>query len=94
MLVDLTLFFFVLLGSKLLLGAVAVYLLLPRYTQCAVCDAETLPLVHARGTSRVLRAMRLQRRWCMECRRESLTAAPLRSGARAAPHPVPETHVR
>jgi hypothetical protein len=73
MAVELGVFFFVLLGSKIALGAVAVYMLIPFDDDCAVCDAPTLPLEHARGTGRVLRLLRLRRRWCMECRREALT---------------------
>jgi hypothetical protein len=73
MLIELGLFFFVLLGSKILLGLIAVYLLIPRDAACTLCDAELLPLEHPRGTGRLLRLLRLQRRWCLECQRESLT---------------------
>jgi hypothetical protein len=73
MLLELGTFFFVLLGSKLVLGAIAVYMLLPADDRCDICDAQLLPIEHPRGTARVLRLLRLQRHWCMECRRESLT---------------------
>jgi hypothetical protein len=76
MVLELGLFFFVLLGSKLVLGLIAVYMLLPGDAVCATCDAETLPLEHPRGTRRLVGLLRLQRRWCMECRRESLTRCP------------------
>src|SRR5688500_10161661 len=94
-LIDLALFWFVLLGSKIVLGVVAVYMLLPRDAVCSICDAETLPIEHARGTDRLMRVLRLQRRWCMECRRESLTRrVPLRVRDRAALLPVAEPRVR
>ncbi|HEX6307936.1 MAG TPA: hypothetical protein VFZ69_07100 [Longimicrobiales bacterium] len=95
MLLDLALLFFVLLGSKLLLGCVAVYMLIPHDATCTVCDAETLPLEHPRGSHRLLRLLRLQRRWCMECRRESLARRmPLRAGDVQAPLPVAEPRLR
>lgn len=93
--IDFTLFFFVLLGSKILLGLVAVYLLIPRDAVCTLCDAELLPIEHPRGTARLLRLCRLQRRWCMECQRESLTRRmPLRAADQPAPLPVAEPRVR
>lgn len=95
MIVDLGLLFFVLLGSKILLGLIAVYLLIPRDAACALCDAETLPLQHRRGTITLLRLLRLQRRWCMECRRESLVRArSVRVADAAAARPVVEPRVR
>lgn len=95
MALELALFFFVLLGSKIVLGIAVVYMLLPRDTVCSQCDAETLPMEHRRGTGRVLRVLRLQRRWCMECHRESLARRlPLRRAARRAPLPVAESRVR
>jgi hypothetical protein len=87
MLIDLALLFFVLLGSKILLGMIAVYLLIPRDPACALCDAETLPLQHRRGTVTILRLFRLQRRWCMECERESLAR-------RRQPSAVPVSYPR
>ena len=95
MLLDLSLFFFVLLGSKILLGLIAVYMLVPGDAVCTLCDAETLPLEHPRGTVLILRVLRLQRRWCMECRRESLTRRQaLRAADRAAPRPVAQPRFR
>lgn len=95
MLLDFSLLFFVLLGSKLLLGVIAVYLLIPRDAVCTLCDAELLPIEHPRGTVRLLRLLRLQRRWCMECRRESLTRrVPLHPARHPAPRPVAEPRVR
>lgn len=95
MLVEFGLFFFVLLGSKILLGVIAVYLLIPRDAVCTLCDAELLPLQHPRGTIRLLRLLRLQRRWCMECRRESLTR-PVASGVarQRATLPVAQPRIR
>jgi hypothetical protein len=81
-LLEYTFVFFVLLGSKILLGAVAVYMLLPDEPSCATCDAELLPLVPPPGAAWLLGALRLERRWCMECRRETLAR---RSAARRLP---------
>lgn len=64
---DAFLVFFVFVGSKLLMGVVAIYMLLPRDARCEICDAEMLPVEHPRGSGRLLRLLRLQRRWCMEC---------------------------
>ena len=95
MFLDFGLFFFVLLGSKILLGVIAVYLLIPRDAVCTLCDAELLPLEHPRGARWVLRLLRLQRRWCMECRRESLTRRmALRPGGKLSPLPVVEPRIR
>lgn len=94
MLFDLGLFFFVLLGSKVLLGGIAVYLLLPGDDRCVICDAGTLPLRHPAGTGMLLRVLRLQRRWCMECRRESLTRARLRLRDPRPALPVAESRLR
>jgi hypothetical protein len=95
MLLDLTLLFFVLLGSKLVLGAVVIYLLLSRDTTCVICDAEMLPIVHPRGTHRVLRVLHLQRRWCMECQRGSLTRAlPSAVAQRETLLPVAQPRIR
>lgn len=95
MLFDLTLFFFVLLGSKILLGVIAVYLLIPRDAACTLCDAELLPIEHPRGTRWLLAMLRLQRRWCMECQRESLTRRlPLRAAHQSASRPVVEPRIR
>ena len=95
MVLDFSLLFFVLLGSKLLLAVIAVYLLIPRDAACTLCDAELLPLQHPRGTDRLLRLLRLQRRWCMECRRESLTRRlSLPVADQTAALPVAEPRVR
>jgi hypothetical protein len=95
MIVDFALFFFVLLGSKILLGVIVVYLLVPAEIECTICDAETLPLQHPRGTVVLLRLLRLQRRWCMECRRESLArVSALRAADQGSPIPVVEPRVR
>jgi hypothetical protein len=94
-LIELSLFFFVLLGSKLLLGGIVVYLLLPRDARCVLCDAEMLPLAAARGTERLLRLLRLQRRWCMECRRTTLgRRLLLRRSAVREPLPVVQPRLR
>ncbi|CAN5696949.1 hypothetical protein BH23GEM10_BH23GEM10_17120 [soil metagenome] len=96
MMLELGLFFFVLLGSKIVIGAIVVYLLLPTDAQCEICDAELLPVEHPRGTRRLLRLLRLQRRWCMECGRDALTRCQHASAGRAArsQFPVAESRVR
>ena len=95
MVIDLGILFFVLLGSKIVLGVVVVYLLLPRDATCVICDAETLPIQHARGTGRVLRVLRLHRRWCMECERETLSRPlPSRVPERRPLLPVAESRFR
>jgi hypothetical protein len=95
MALEMALFFFVLLGSKILLGAVAVYMLLPQDSRCVLCDAEMLPITVPRGADPLLRALRLQRRWCMECGAETLARRSLLTARRAhAPRPVVEPRVR
>jgi len=91
---ELALFWFVLLGSKIVMGMIVVYMLVPRDTSCTLCDAELVPLEHARGSRRVLKLLRLQRRWCMECGRESLTRGRLRRYSRRASVPVAEPGLR
>jgi hypothetical protein len=95
MLLEVALFFFVLLGSKILLGAVAVYMLLPQDPRCVICDAEMLPIEAPRGSSRLFALLRLQRRWCMECRGETLARCSLlpTRGGRVS-RPVAETRFR
>jgi len=94
-LLELALFFFVLLGSKLLLGGIVVYLLLPRDPRCVICDAEMLPLKAAHGTNRLLRFCGLQRRWCMECRRCTLgRRLPLRPAPVRQAVPVMQPRIR
>ena len=68
-------FFFVAFGSKVLLAAATIYLLLPKERQCDECDGETIPIrmgAVARGFSRVF-AGKVQRRWCPQCGWEGLT---------------------
>jgi hypothetical protein len=96
MFAEFALFWFVLLGSKLVLGIVVIYLLLPKDRACATCDAELLPLVSPQPMSRLLRLLRIQRYWCIECNRQSL-GRPLPSRGRAdrrALRPVPEVRLR
>lgn len=95
MILDLGLFFFVLLGSKILMGAVAVYMLLPQDPRCVICDAEMLTIEPPHGAARLLRLFRLQRRWCMECRRETLARSARRVAPSARPlRPVTKARVR
>jgi hypothetical protein len=94
-LLEVSLFFFVLLGSKMLLAAVAVYMLLPQEPQCVICDAEMLPIEAPPAAARLLILFRLQRRWCMECRRETLARRQLlRHRASHVVRPVVEPRIR
>jgi hypothetical protein len=93
---DLALFWFVLLGSKLVLSAVVIYMLLPKDRECAICNAETLPVEAPRVFRGVMKLMRIQRYWCVECDRESI-GRPAKSAAGARDvtlRPVPEVRVR
>jgi hypothetical protein len=68
-------FFFVAFGSKVVLAAATIYLLLPRERRCDECDGETIPIrmgLTARSFSRVF-AGKVQRRWCPQCGWEGLT---------------------
>jgi hypothetical protein len=95
MLLELGLIFFVLLGSKVLLGVVAVYMLLPQDPRCVTCDDVMLPLVAPRPAARLLSAVGLQRRWCMECRREALVRmSALRAVGAPRSRPVSEARLR
>ena len=96
MILDLSLFFFVLLGSKIVMGAVAIYMLLPDDANCAICDAEMLPVEHPRGTRSLMKLLRLQRRWCIECRTECVARRRRRLRLRrpGAPRPVAERRIR
>ncbi len=93
---EVALFWFVLLGSKLLLGLVVIYQLLPKDRQCAVCNAELLPLMSPTLVARMLRVARVQRYWCMECDRQSLgRPQPLRRRADSgALRPVTQVRLR
>lgn len=80
---NLALFWFVLLGSKLVLGAIVMHMLLPGDRECAVCNAETLPLESPRVLRPLMRLIGVQRYWCVECDRQSLgRPRTLPSGAR------------
>ena len=89
-------FWFILLGSKLLLGSIVLYLLLPKDRECAVCNSELLPLESPRLAWLVLKLFRVQRYWCIECDRQSL-GRPLASRAVAdgrSLRPVAEVRLR
>jgi hypothetical protein len=93
---SLAMFWFVLLGSKLVLGAIVMHMLLPKDRECAVCNAETLPLESPRAIRPLLKLLRVQRYWCMECDRQSLgRPGRLAAGARDVPLvPVSEVRLR
>jgi hypothetical protein len=94
-LLEISLFFFVLLGSKVLLGIVVVYMLLPQDPRCDICDDAMLPIAAPRTVAGLLRLVRLERRWCMECRRETLSRRLLSSGRhRHVARPVVEPRFR
>jgi hypothetical protein len=88
-----TLFFFIAMGSKLLLALLMIYLLLPSDRQCNLCDEETLllQLSGANGWFARLCMGTLQRRWCPACGWEGYArspgrkrlASPARSSSRA-----------
>jgi hypothetical protein len=86
--------FFVLLGSKILLGMVVVYMLLPTERECAICDAELLTVAVSGPARLLLAVLRLERRWCMECRRDSLARrSRLREVRAGTALPVPQRRV-
>lgn len=95
MLLELGLVFFVLLGSKILLGCVAVYMLLPQASSCEICDGALLPIVAHPAAAPALRLFRLERRWCMQCRRETLARVPGSALRRFRTlRPIPQSRVR
>lgn len=59
-------------GSKLLLGLVFIYYLLPKDHRCAACDGDTVPLVPRPGFRLLSRLCRVQRRLCLRCGRTEL----------------------
>ncbi len=59
--------FFVIVLSKLVLGLIVCWMLMPRDPECPSCDAPLLPLEARPGWRRLFHVLRLQRRWCMEC---------------------------
>lgn len=73
--------FFVIVLSKGMLGLVVCWMLMPRDDVCPACDARQLPLEPERGRRLLYRVFALQRRWCMECGRETL-------GRRGRPAPA------
>ena len=96
MIPTLALFWFVLLGSKLVLAAVVIYMLLPDDRECAICNAETLPIEEPRAIRPFMRLMRVQRYWCVECDRESIGRPRKlsRSTGSVALRPVSKVRVR
>ncbi len=68
----LVLLVFATVGSKILLGLAAIYLLLPTERSCPACDGETLPLRGALPAELLCRLFRIQRRWCTRCGRSAL----------------------
>ena len=95
------LFIFVAFGSKLVLAAVTIYLIVPADPQCGRCERETL-LIRMGPIGRLFAPLLLwtvQRRWCPACgwegfcrisrraRRENLRirVQPADGGSRATP---------
>ena len=60
-------FGFVALGSKVILGFWAVWILLPAERECARCDGFTTQVEPRRGLRTVYRWCRIQDRWCPGC---------------------------
>ncbi len=85
-------FAMVTLGVKLALGLVLIYYLFPADGRCPDCDGETLPLRARAGLRRLGRALRLERRWCMQCGRTML--ARRGRGVVAQPAAAPESQRR
>lgn len=74
------LFFFVAFGSKMVLAAITIWLLLPTDPRCSRCDGDTL-LIRMGRAGRLLSRLMLgtvQRRWCPRCGWEGLARAPRR----------------
>jgi len=61
------LFVFFALGAKVALAAAVLYLLLPRRERCACCDGETVATRPHRSVGWLMRAARLESRWCPAC---------------------------
>ena len=80
---------FVLFGTKVILGVIVIWWLIPSDASCLSCDAPVLPLEPWPGSARLLRAFGLARRWCMECGRESLGRSASVHGAGPAAPPLP-----
>ncbi len=59
--------FFVIVLSKVILGLIACWMLMPRDDECPSCSARMLPVAPQPGRGRLYRVLHLQRRWCMEC---------------------------
>jgi len=77
---------FVLFVTKVILGGVVIWWLIPTDTNCVCCDAPVLPLEPWPGSAWLLRSFGLARRWCMECGRESMgRMASARGGATSGP---------
>ncbi|NLG61989.1 MAG: hypothetical protein GX539_07060 [Candidatus Cloacimonetes bacterium] len=79
--------FFVIVLSKVILGLITCWLLMPRDDTCPACDARMLPVEAQSGRRRLYRVLHLQRRWCMECGEEMVgrrsRVTPVRAPAQA-----------
>ena len=60
-------FAFAALGSKVLLGVWAVWVLLPDRPECSRCDGPTAPLEPRAGLRTLARWCGVQHRWCARC---------------------------
>ena len=85
--------FFVIVVSKVILGLIACWMLMPRYDECPSCNARMLPIEAQSGRARVYRLLHLQRRWCMECGGELVGRRGTPVPVRAAAH-TPEVTTR
>jgi hypothetical protein len=65
-------FGFVVIGARVVLAVVVIYLLTPSQHSCIGCDGETLVLTAAPGFVRIGRLFAVERRWCVRCGRTTL----------------------
>lgn len=63
-------------GLRFALVAAIVWLLVPRRRHCPKCATITLPLV----SPRLMRIVRLERRWCLDCSWQGLSKRLATSG--------------
>lgn len=69
-------FGFVALGSKVILGFIAVYALLPEADVCSRCDGETTRIEVPAPLRAITEAVRVQSRWCPRCGESFLARGP------------------
>jgi hypothetical protein len=65
-------FGFVVIGARLMLGIIVIYLLICDERQCIRCDACTVIVQAPPALRGMIRLLRLELRWCMRCERSAL----------------------